>query len=1215
MAILHKTEVKGFFLQALILLLINHILGQEDAIVKYDVREEKPPGTFIGSIGIESELFQNLTNEQFKRLQFQVLPTPGNKYLSYFRIEANTSLLWTRERIDREMFPDCFETCLMQFFVGVYAIDIGEMTKMIRIDINILDENDNTPKFSSIQNPLYIPESKNPGESILSGAAVDLDQSRNNSVKSYLLMSETGTFSLKVHTENDVLEFVLALKSSLDYESRKSYEIVLLAVDGGDVPKTGSLSLQIFVTDINDNVPTFQQRTYNTSVEENIPLNSTVLQLRATDRDSGENGMVSYRFSSRISDHVTNLFGVQSNGDIVAKGIIDYEKDKEFGFEVIAYDGGVNFKSSSVSVFLKVIDMNDNSPVININQPPSGTLITESAETGSFVLLLEVLDIDSNENGLVNCNILDDSFDIVSTEVANNYKIVLRRELDRETKASHNVTIDCEDSGIPPKRTVKHFIVLVQDANDNAPDFVQQTYIAVVNENSPFGSSLLTVSAIDKDSGKFGKVSYSLHSESKGLFKIDPFSGLILVNSSIDREKYGDRMIFRVFAEDGGDSNLISTGTIVVTILDINDNDPEFFLNPITFSVSEDAKVGWIVGNISASDPDNGPNGTVLLKFPEDPNVREYFKFNESGIITISKQLDREKVAFHEFYVYAMDMGGRTSSARVTIFVTDVNDNAPEIVYPNEYDNTFRVRFTMPVFSDILQIDAHDLDSDENSKLYYYIDQDNSSYAFNLNLSSGKLTLNRSLHQTEIGHRFLLYLRVKDGGASPIQTWTELLIEVIEVELNMVDKVAQANLWIVVGIVIVTAVLSVVMILLIVKICWYNRRKGLNSSSIIIESNEVDPQLIDSSSSSFSSASSTSSHEINLNTKIQHGGMHSDSSYEKGYYDKLDEADFIPKSEQDSGLLYMQEVKKLDLELHKKLDETTSDNSGELGTRDSGQGGSDLDNISIPEMTSPGSPDSAIGHLSPRELYYSSHLGHPHQRSPDVSTTDANEVSTYNVVMPKLVPDFSHFPTKTAERKELSKLRLSKKRVMFSDDLENSHSSGRSSTVSDLVNPDGNHDNRNSVQRFYNRTISEELPVRLYKSNSWFRRSADNLTLRHNKDNRDVYNQMPSNLIKSKDFRNKPMGDNIKGYLDRVISRTRTNSDGSDLEAINRTNTASNVYTLSEDVTSHTGPWASDCTTTSAPSSIYRPCSGENSLNLASHIEETDDVYSEDFDV
>lgn len=888
-------------------------VNTQDASVYYSIREELPVDSYVCSVALESGLFTNISTEKFNRLQFQISKEMTND-ASYFKIETNSGLLFIDKVIDRENFEDCYLECVLEFNVVVYDLDISDLTKFINVQIEIEDFNDNAPEFLPVKNPIQVLESVESGAVIVTGLAVDLDRGKGNSVQTYVLLPETDTFALTV-TEN--MEFQIHLKNTLDRESKSFYQVVVLAKDGGDIPLTGSVTLNIEVTDDNDNFPMFSKQQYNLSVQENVATETVILKLSAVDKDASENGKVSYKFSHRASKRITDLFRINStSGELVTVGNIDYEADKDFSFQVIAYDHGSLAKSSTTSVIVTVMDVNDNSPIINLNQLPGGTVLSEYAEIGTFVTHVEIMDHDSGKNGKVVCSILDNSFKLETMGLANNYKVVLNDTLDHDRKPYHNVTILCQDLGNLPRQTFANFIVHVEDKNDNAPDFTATLYTVSIVENNDKGASIIRVSATDKDSGVNGQVHYSLHVESQELFVINSFTGIITANASLDRETHGDESIFCVFAADKGDPAQTSTGTVVINILDLNDNDPIFSSDPFNLSISENQKIGSVVGNISASDPDAGLNGTFHLKFPEDPDVLEYFEFDESGIITTKKELDREAKAFHEFYVHAADMGGRTSSALVIVSVKDLNDNPPEIIYPNEYDDSVSIPYSLEENTEVIQITARDYDVGENSRLYFFMDSNNASYIFNIETHTGKIFLNKSLHEKDIGHSFSFNIRIKDGGEPSFETYVNFYIKVTDWETAepLASAALQLNLWIVVGIILFTAIVSVIIIIIIVKICWCNRLKGASGSTsdIIMESNEVDPKFINSSSSS--SSESTSSKDSNCNEKFKDSSLQIQDGYSKNnFFTNLDETGYLTNSSLTSmdNQLYIEQVKKV----------------------------------------------------------------------------------------------------------------------------------------------------------------------------------------------------------------------------------------------------------------------------------------------------------------
>ena len=833
-------------------------VSAQDATVTFDLREELPPKTFIGSVALKSELFTEISNERFQKLQFQILTNTGNKYAQLFTIERNTSILWTKTKLDREGFLECASECFLDFNVAVYDLEAPENPMLIEVLVELLDENDNTPSFGTTNLTLSVDESTKNGSEIFVSAAEDMDRGEY-SIQTYKLLPLNDYFLVETFDNSGYKEFAIKLKNSLDRETLGVHKFTVLAIDGGDPKLTGTLTVYIHVLDTNDNYPEFAQDSYSSVIEENASINSTVALVYAKDLDSGDNGKVSYRFKDRVADKVKRLFHINdSTGEITVADIIDYEQNQEVNFTIQAFDHGVSPKVADVEIYVKILDQNDNYPQININQLPGGFLLSELAENDTLVALMAVTDADSGDFGLVNCQVLDDHFKLERVGMTVNYKIVVKKALDHETATSHHVNVTCMDNGTPPKQNSTTFIVHVDDKNDNEPKFTQRIYRASIEENNKIGASVMGVMATDLDSGKNGQVRYAIHQEVEHLFVIDAFTGIITANVTLDRETHGPELVFRVLASDQGSPPRTTIGSIVLKIMDQNDNAPIFISNPIHFSIIENESKGTPVGNISVSDPDNGDNGTVVLSFPTD---LEFFSFDQidSNTATViqKKTLDRDQIAFHEFIVKANDLGGRTSSAVVIVYVNDINDNHPDIVYPKAPDNKRLVPYSLQKDSVVFTVDARDADTGNNSEMFYQIDQDNSSFSFYIERDTGQVFINNTLRKSDIGSVYSLVIRVTDRGDPPLSSWETIYLHIVEGDVEPVTAGAQLNLWIVIVIIVVTVVLSVFMLAGILKICLFNRNKfGSNSSDIIIESGKVDTKLIDSSSSSTSSKGS-----------------------------------------------------------------------------------------------------------------------------------------------------------------------------------------------------------------------------------------------------------------------------------------------------------------------------------------------------------------------
>uniref|UniRef100_A0A3Q2ZEN8 Cadherin domain-containing protein n=1 Tax=Hippocampus comes TaxID=109280 RepID=A0A3Q2ZEN8_HIPCM len=199
---------------------------------------------------------------------------------------------------------------------------------------------------------------------------------------------------------------ILVVKKSLDREKTGHVPLVLTALDGGRPPETGEINISINVLDVNDNVPVFSKEVYSVTLDENAVIGTTVIQVNATDLDEGPNGDVVYSFSKN-NQNVMHLFDIFINtGEIVVKGPIDYEENDIFEIEIQASDKGLAPLTTEKSVIIKIVDVNDNAPEIEVTSFSS--LIPEDSRPGTTVALISVNDLDSGLNGKVICSIGED---------------------------------------------------------------------------------------------------------------------------------------------------------------------------------------------------------------------------------------------------------------------------------------------------------------------------------------------------------------------------------------------------------------------------------------------------------------------------------------------------------------------------------------------------------------------------------------------------------------------------------------------------------------------------------------------------------------------------------------------------------------------------------------------------------------------------------------
>ncbi|KAG9272359.1 protocadherin-1 isoform X1 [Astyanax mexicanus] len=751
--------------------LLLYSCGSSLASITYQLREEQPPNTLVGSLAAD-----------------QGLPDTGHLYKlevggPYLRVDGKTGDIYTTEvPIDRETLKDCrnlFEgdPCFLEFEVSITDLMKGSGPRLIEGRIEIQDENDNTPQFPSPILELAIPENTYVGAHYSIPVAMDKDAG-SNGIADYKLNSGSDAmnlFSLQVADNTDEKVPQLIVLGNLDREQRDTYDLSIKVIDGGTPARYSSALLRITITDTNDNVPKFERSHYEGEMAENTPVGQSVLQVKANDDDLGANGQVTYSFH-QPSPNVQRLLHIDHNtGIIQVKGSVDREEVPLLKFSVQARDNGPQAKSSKAMVTITVKDRNDNAPSIRIRgfglvaHEDGIANVSEDMPVGTPVALVEVSDKDEGENAVVTCVVAGDvPFQLRSASASDStskrkYFLQTTTPLDYERIKEYRIEIVAVDSGNPALSSTNSLKVQVTDMNDNAPVFSPSLYeVDFAEENQP-GDKVLDVVATDADSGTNAELLYSIITDSatKGLFEINPNTGEVRVMNQLDRE-YKERYEFHVEAADKGVPSLKGTATVVVRVLDRNDNDPKFMLNGYSFSVLENMPPLSPVGMVTVIDADKGENAHVQLSV--EPENGKFVIQNGTGTILSSISFDREKESTYTFRLKAVDGGDppRSSYVGITINVLDENDNAPYVTKPSNSSYKFLQPLTSPD-TRVEKVDAEDIDTGLNAELVYSITGGNPHGLFRISSTDGEITLAKEFTRKHNGlHR--LVVKVSDKG-------------------------------------------------------------------------------------------------------------------------------------------------------------------------------------------------------------------------------------------------------------------------------------------------------------------------------------------------------------------------------------------------------------------------------------------------------------------
>ncbi|KAM8909270.1 protocadherin-18b isoform 2-T2 [Spinachia spinachia] len=601
-----------------LLFIIALTRGAAGKTLKYKVYEEQRVGTVIARLkddvaGVLSKLPSTLT------FRFRAMQRGSTPFLSVREEDGEISI---GTKIDREKLCEKNTNCSIEFDVVTLPT---EFLQLFHVEVEVLDINDNSPHFSRAIVPIEISESASLGTRIPLDGAVDADVGKN-SLYTYAL-TPNNFFKIDVRTRTDGAKYAeLVVIRELDREVLASYQLQLTASDNGSPPKSGSTLVKITISDSNDNSPAFEEQSYVINLLESSPLGTLMIDLNATDPDEGTNGKIVYSFSSHVSPKIVETFKMNpENGHITLIKKVDYESTASYELDVQAQDMGPNSIPGLCKIVVKVVDVNDNKPEININLMTPGkeevAYISEGAPVDTFIALVRVDDSDAGLNGELMCRLHGHGHFRLQKTHEKNYMILTNVTLDREKRSEYSLTVIAEDRGSPSLSTIKHFTVQVLDENDNPPSFEKSHYEVFKSENNSPGAYLMTVVASDPDLGTNGQVTYTVMddlvqgSPISTYVTIDPSNGAIYALRSFDHEDVS-RITFTIQARDGGNPVLSTNTTVLLTVLDENDNPPIIHTPSLQNHTTElpvwkYASPGQLIAALKVTDRDAGNNGEV----------------------------------------------------------------------------------------------------------------------------------------------------------------------------------------------------------------------------------------------------------------------------------------------------------------------------------------------------------------------------------------------------------------------------------------------------------------------------------------------------------------------------------------------------------------------------------------------------------------------------
>ncbi|XP_063046833.1 protocadherin alpha-C2-like [Engraulis encrasicolus] len=469
----------------------------------------------------------------------------------------------------------------------------------------------------------------------------------------------------------------------------------------------------------------------------------------------------------------------KETGDLYIAEIIDREyicSTKTVCF--LKLDATIERPVRIFNIELEILDINDNSPqfrrgVIHLD-------ISESTPVRERFSLNNAVDLDVGENSVQNYFISESehfNLEIQTGRDGSKFAdLILKKSLDREEQAVHNLILTAVDGGIPQRSGTASIIVRVLDTNDNAPQFDKESYTIHLTENTPIGSLVVKLNASDKDEGSNAEIeySYSLYTSEKtqDTFSLNPTTGEVRVKTMVN---YEDFRIYdmEVIAKDKGTTPLSGQCKVQILITDMNDNHPEISIKSFQNPVKEDVPIGTVIAVVSVSDKDSGDNGIVDIAIPS----KLPFALKESSDnyyeLVVSEPLDRESMSEYDITFTVKDRGSPPlfDNETITLELLDVNDNVPR--FPQSFYTITVVENNAPGAL-LSSLTALDPDLHENQYLVYFIVEKeivntSMSMLFSINPENGNLYALKTFDY-EIEKEFLFHIEARDSGIPPLSS-------------------------------------------------------------------------------------------------------------------------------------------------------------------------------------------------------------------------------------------------------------------------------------------------------------------------------------------------------------------------------------------------------------------------------------------------------------
>ncbi|KAM5138136.1 neural-cadherin-like [Mantella aurantiaca] len=708
------------------------------------VSENTPAGHVLGMVSALSH--QNRT------LSYSLVSNPHNLFTIH---HLNGEVSMTKS-MDYETEPHLFLLLVRA------SEDHQSLTSTAEVAVVITDVNDCAPEFQqTIYSKEGVPETVPPASTLLQVTATDCDTGANGEYSYFTLSPD---FSISE-------QGVISPARGLDYERPGHlYEFIILAIDRGEPPNTGTATVRVRVSNVNDEAPEFSQAVYRTFVSEDAAPNTLVATVQAFDPDGDR---VTYEISEGNKE---GNFVIDPQKGLIRLGPSPLPQlhGTEYILYVTAADdnasGGAQSLTSTATVIVRVDDINNNKPIFHqCAEYSKNASILENQPPGTFVLQVEAKDADNGVNGQVKYGIVHREGYLPAFTIHPDTGIITTLQtFDREKDKEYPLTIKATDQASEPLISLCQINIAILDQNDNDPSFENNRYEYFLKEDTPFGTSFLRIAARDEDYGPNAALTYSLASDEPLFFQINSTTGWLYVNQPISRKSL---ITQEVIATDGG--NRSTRVEVAVRVTDAQNQPPVWQKDKYEIVIPENTLRDTPVVTVKARSLLGDPRVTYNLEeglVPEsNMPVRFYLTVNRedgSASVLVAENLDYETTRNFILKIRAQNVAPVPLAAFTTVYIniTDVNDNVP-FFSSSIYEASVTEGLELGTF--VLQVSASDQDLGLNGEIMYSILEDRSGdhALFHIDPQTGSI-YTASVFDRETKTSYLLEVKSSDGSES-----------------------------------------------------------------------------------------------------------------------------------------------------------------------------------------------------------------------------------------------------------------------------------------------------------------------------------------------------------------------------------------------------------------------------------------------------------------